>query len=275
MARRNVSAVLILFVLGILAVVPAWAGSAVVGAAIAGTNASVSGGSLIPGYTIFSGDNLNVGNGTAVVAMGKGSRMVFGHDTVASFERQSNEITALLDRGNVSIYHPVDDSTAVSLKIGNLSIAPAPGFKTLGQIAMAGGTLVVSTSEGLMRVDGTGQRLEIPKGKTVRFQARTRRVPQAAGGAQKYGSDKDLIFDVIAAGGAIAALVVAIYAHNDVHDATKAALQADKDALAALAAANNANQNAINVGCALNNLFAGAPPASLFTPAGGGTCPTP
>ncbi|HEV2493359.1 MAG TPA: hypothetical protein VG204_09860 [Terriglobia bacterium] len=281
MAKNRICVVLVLCVLGILAAVPAFGGSTVVGAAVAGKNASIGGESLIPGYTIFSGDNLKVADGAAVVTVGNGSRMVFGHDTAASFERQSNEVSALLSHGNVSVYHPVDDVTALNLKVGNLSIVMAPGFKTLGEVAMAGTTLVVATKDGLMRVNSTsGQTVEVPKGKTVKFQARTQ-APQQAGGAQRYGSDKGLIFDIIAAGGAIAAVVIAAYAHEDAHDSITAANQADADAKAALAAAqaataaaNQANQNAIDVGCTLNNLFAGAPPASLFTPVGG-TCPTP
>lgn len=268
MARKHVLAAVLLFVLGALTALPAFAGSAVIGAAVAGRNASVSGESLVPGFTIFSGDNLKVGDGSAVVTMGKGSRMVFGRDTVASFERQSNEVTALLSQGSVSIYHPFDDGTTVRLSIGNLTIAPAPGFKTMGQVAMAGTTLVVSTNDGLLRVEGTGQTLEVPKGKTLRFQAKNERAPQGstAGGAQKYGSDKGWIFALIGAGVGTAALIEAIYAHNDVHDATAAALQADADAKAALAAAQQANAEAVNVGCTLNKLFPSAPPASMFVP---------
>jgi hypothetical protein len=282
MTRNRIGTVLVLFTLGILAAIPAFAGSAVVGSAVAGRNASIGGESLIPGYTIFSGDNLKVGEGAAVVTVGKGSRMVFGHDTMASFERQSNEVSALLGHGNVSVFHPVDDATALKLRVGNLSITPAPGFKTLGAVAMVGTTLVVTTNEGLMHINSTsGRTVDVPKGKTVKFQARTQ-APQQAGGAQRYGSDKDLIFDIIAAGGAVAAVIIAAYAHEDAHDAITAANQADADAKAALAAAqaataaaNQANQNAIDVGCTLNNLFPpGSPPASLFTPVGG-TCPTP
>jgi len=282
MTRNRTFVTMVLVVLGILAAVPAFAGSAVVGSAVAGRNASIGGESLIPGYTIFSGDNLKVADGAAVVTIGKGSRMVFGHDTVASFERQSNEVTARLSRGNVSVYHPVEDATALNLAVGNLSITPASGFKTLGEVAMVGTTLVVKTNEGLIHVSSTsGQTVDVPKGKVVKFQAKTQ-APQQAGGAQRYGSDKDLIFDIIAAGGAIAAVVIAAYAHEDVHDAITAANQADADAKAATAAAqaataaaNQANQNAIDVGCALNNLFPpGTPQASLFTPVGG-TCPTP
>lgn len=247
---------------------PALAGTAVVGEAVAGKNASVGSESVIPGYTIFSGDNLSVGNGSAIVSLGRGSRMVFGENTAAGFERQADEVTALLNRGSVSVYHPVDDPTAVRLQVGNLSIAAAPGFKTLGEVAMAGSALLVTTNEGLLRVEGTGQTVEVPKGKTVRFEARKRveRAPQTAGGAQRYGSDKDLIFDIIAAGAAAAALGWVIETHSDVHEAITAANQADADAKAALAAA-------IDVGCTLNQLFPNSPPASQFVPPNGATCP--
>ena len=247
---------------------PALAGTAVVGEAVAGKNASVGSESVIPGYTIFSGDNLKVGDGSAIVTLGRGSRMVFGQNTTAGFERQADQVTTSLSRGSVSVYHPVEDPTAMRLKVGNLSIAAAPGFKTLGEVAMAGSALVVTTNEGLLRVDGTGQTVEVPKGKTVRFEARqrTERAPQTAGGAQRYGSDKDLILDIIAAGAAGAALGWEIETQSDVHEAIDAANKADADAKAAEAAA-------ISVGCTLNKLFPNAPPASQFVPPNGASCP--
>ncbi|HLW79561.1 MAG TPA: hypothetical protein VKU44_08180 [Terriglobia bacterium] len=267
-------------VITLVAVAPALAGTTVVGEAVAGKNASVGSQSVIPGYTIFSGDRLKVGEGSAIVSLGRGSRMVFGQNTAAAFERQADQVTAQLSGGSVSVYHPVEDATGVRLKVGNLSIAAAPGFKTLGEVAMAGGSVVVTTNEGLLRIEGSGQTLDVPKGKTVRFEARTRRAPQTAGGAQRYGSDKDLLFDIIAAGAAAAALGWVIETHSDVHEAITAAnqadadaKQADADAKAALAAAQQANQNAIDVGCTLNLLFPNAPPASQFVPVGG-TCPT-
>lgn len=275
--KRMISALMVTLV----AVGPALAGTAVVGEAVAGKNASVGSQSVIPGYTIFSGDNLKVGEGSAIVTLGRGSRMVFGQNTVAAFERQADQVTTQLSRGSVSVYHPVEDATAVRLKIGNLSIAAAPGFKTLGEVAMAGGSVVVTTNEGLLRIEGSGPTVDVPKGKTVKFEARTRRAPQTAGGAQKYGSDrKDLILDIAAAGLAGAALGYAIEGHSDTHEAITAAnqadadaKQADADAKAALAAAQQANQNAIDVGCTLNLLFPNAPPTSQFVPVGG-TCPT-
>ena len=252
----------------LVAVGPALAGTTVVGEAVAGKNASVGSESVIPGYTIFSGDNLKVGEGSAIVTLGRGSRMVFGQNTAAGLERQADQVTASLSHGSVSVYHPGDDPTGLRLKVGNLSIAAAPGFQTLGEVAMAGGSLVVTTSEGLLRVEGSGPTVEVPKGKTVKFEARRRndRAPQTAGGAQRYGSDKDLVLDIVAAGLAGAALGWEIETQSDVHEAITAANKADADAKAAEAAA-------IAVGCTLNKLFPNAPPASQFVPPNGATCP--
>jgi len=95
---------LYLILLGLVSVVPAFAGSAVIGSVAGSMNATVSGQTLLPNTTLFSGDNLQVKDGVAVVALGSASRMVFGHDTVASFLRDSNEVTVLLSQGNVSVF---------------------------------------------------------------------------------------------------------------------------------------------------------------------------
>ena len=81
---------LVLFMLGALASIPAFGDSNVVGAVVAAKNARVGGVALMPGHTIFSGDDLRVEYGMTLVTMGKGSRMVFGRDTVASFAVRRN-----------------------------------------------------------------------------------------------------------------------------------------------------------------------------------------
>src|SRR5713226_7692256 len=88
-----------------LGVAPTFAASAVVGSVAGGINATIGGQALVPNTTLFSGDSLRVKDGAAVVAMGMGSRMVFGRETVASFERGTDEVTVLLGQGNVSMYH--------------------------------------------------------------------------------------------------------------------------------------------------------------------------
>ncbi len=132
MGKQGVSArvSLLFLVLGLLAAGSAFAGSLIVGSVAGATNASLGGQALVAGNTIFSGDNLRVSDGSAVVMIGSGSRMVFGKDSVASFGRNASEVTAFLSKGNVSVYHPAEDQALLRLRIGNLSIAPGKGFKT-------------------------------------------------------------------------------------------------------------------------------------------------
>ena len=108
--------------MGAVATVPALAGSAVIGSVAGSMNATVGGQSLLPKTTIFSGDSLQVRDGVAVVAVGNNSRVIFGRDTVASFLRDSNEVTVLLSQGNVSMLHPSEGS-AVRVKAGRF---PSP-----------------------------------------------------------------------------------------------------------------------------------------------------
>ena len=98
---------LCLVLLGLVAALPAFAGSAVVGSVAGSMNATVGGQTLLPNTTLFSGDSLEVKDGVAVVALGSASRLVFGRDTVASFLRDSNEVTVLLGQGNVSVFHEI------------------------------------------------------------------------------------------------------------------------------------------------------------------------
>ncbi|MCJ7503456.1 MAG: hypothetical protein MUP80_10415, partial [Acidobacteriia bacterium] len=100
MMRKNWKAHITLWVLLVVAAtaIPAFGGSAVVGSVAGSMNATISGQALIPNTTIFSGDSLQVKDGAAVVAVGSGSRLVFGRETEASFLRDANEVTVLLGR---------------------------------------------------------------------------------------------------------------------------------------------------------------------------------
>jgi hypothetical protein len=264
--QRKVRTVLVLFMLGALASIPAFGGSNVVGAVVAAKNASVGGVALMPGHTIFSGDDLRVEYGMTLVTMGKGSRMVFGRDTVASFERKSSEVTALLDRGSVSVYHPMDDLMPLRLEVGNLSIVPAEGFGTLGEVAVTGEGVVIKTAQGLLRVetDGTGQAFEVAKGETVKFvpnSNKTAAAPQQQGGAQPHRRRKGGGFFWLPVGAAAAGGILAAVAVRNAGGANDAANKARADAAAAAAdangaanAANTAAQNAINFNCAVQKI---------------------
>ncbi len=277
-----------LLILGMVASVPGMAGSAVIGSVAGSTNATLGGQAVLPNTTVFSGDSLQVKDGVAVVAIGGSSRMVFGRETVASFLRDAKEITVLLSQGNVSLYHP-NDGAGLRVKAGEISITPATGFKTLGDIAMVNGAVVVTSKEGLLRVEGNGPAVEVAKGKTITVLPKAARAPATGAGAgigAKLGSSTTLAVASLAAGvvGAIEA-GVAISRANDARDAaTDAGNKASSATTAANAATSAgllAQSTALNAGCGLNTLatkLANANvivlPASPFTPpTGGGKCP--
>lgn len=272
----RISALVVL--LGVLVALPGFAGSAVIGSVAGSTNATLGGRALQPNTTIFSGDSLQVKEGVAVVAIENSSRMVFGRETVASFLRDSKEVTVLLSQGNVSLYHP-NEGANLRVKVGEISVAPAGGFKTMGDVAMLNGAVVVTAKEGLLRVEGNGQTVDVAKGKTLTVQPKAKRSP-ATGGVAHAAASTWWSVAAAASGGVAAALGgVAISRANDARDA---ATQADADAIAATSAANaatsaakTANSNALNAGCALNTITKLTAPKgtpSPFTPTGG-TCP--
>ncbi len=276
--------------LGAVASVPMFAGSAVIGSVAGSMNATIGGQSLMPNTTIFSGDSLQVNDGVAVVAVGNTSRMVFGRETTASFLRGTDGVTVLLSQGNVSMYNPGDGS-ALRVKVGEVSVAPVKGFKTLGEIAMAGGTVVVTAKEGQLRVEGNGSARVVATGKTITIPGKTARAarPHPAGPSLgNVNAATALSGGALAAGGVAAVLAgIGISRANDARDAANAAnataaqanstaAAADADAILATSAANEANSNAVATGCALNTATVapiGRLTVSPFTPAGGETAP--
>jgi hypothetical protein len=280
---------LYLILLGLVAVLPAFAGSAIVGSVAGSMNATVGGQTLLPNTTLFSGDSLQVKDGVAVVALGSTSRMVFGHDTVASFLRDSNEVTVLLGQGSVSLFHNAD-GMPVRMKIGTVSVAPVSGFKTLGEVAMLNGTVVVTAKDGALRVDeGNGQVVNVAKGKTIAVTPQTK-APQ--GGTTSAGRccGGSNIWDIVdvAVGGAAAILAgVAISRAGDAKtdaaaadsaaaaagaSASSAAAAASAAASAASAAASAASAAAIAAGCALNLEANEMGDPSPYTPPAGVSC---
>ena len=272
---------LILLILTLFTAVPVFAGSAVIGSVAGSLNATVGGQKLMPNAVIFSGDSLQVKDGAAVVAMENGSRMAFGRDTEVSFLRDTNEVTILLGQGNVSLYHP-QGQVGLRVKVADLTVTPEPGFKTLGDVAMLNGAVMVTAKQGALKVEGNGQTQEVAQGKSVLINPKSARAPQA-GGSQKLGGT-DTLLDV---GGLAAGVVAAILAGISISradNATSAANSANSTAAQAVSAANAANSsaaaagsNAVSVGCALNNfndnVFGVGTFPSPFTPPAGSTCP--
>jgi hypothetical protein len=271
-----------------------FAASDVVGSVAGSLNASVGGQALVPNTTVFNGDSLQVKEGAAVVALGNGSRVALGRDTVAKFLRNDNAVTVVLTEGNVSLFHP-DSQAAVKVQVGYVTVEPKPGFKTLGEVAMANGTIVITAKDGTLQVnDGGGRTTEVAKGKTIALTPKTARGPQT-GGAQKLGGGPNWV-EYTMLGVAGGAIIFAILAWSRTKQASSNAAVAASNAAAAISAAGSAGSAAVssiqsaqavltaaiavqhaetvNVGCALNSLAGEFTPplASPYTPLVG-SCP--
>jgi len=226
--------------MGAVATVPALAGSAVIGSVAGSMNASVGGQSLLPNTTIFSGDSLQVRDGVAVIAVGNNSRVVFGRDTVASFLRDSNEVTVLLSKGSVSLLHPTE-GTLMRVKAGDVSIAPAAGFKSLGEVAMLNGSLVISAKEGSLQVNDHGATKNVAKGQTIVLTPKT--AADTKGACCGGGGSTALEVAAVGAGG-VAAILAGV--------AMSRAGKANTNSLAAISAANSATAAASAATAAAN-----------------------
>jgi hypothetical protein len=291
MKKHTARTLIMLLLLGVMAAVPGYAGSAVVGSVAGSLNATVGGQALAPNTVIFSGDSLQVRDGAAVIALDNGNRMAFGRETEASFLREANAVEVLLAHGNVSMYQ-ADNRTGLAVKAGDYEIVPAAGYKTLGEVAMLNGVVTVTSKQGSLKVAGAGRTLQVAQGKTVSLNTTTARTPAPqTGGSQSLSSSTDELLDVGAlAAGVVAAILAGISisraddAKTAADNATSAADAAAAAANSALSAANSANSSALQAatnanlaGCALNTwnnqLYGYGVYPSPYEPPAGYTCP--
>jgi hypothetical protein len=232
--------------------VPMYAGSAVVGSVAGSKDATVGGQALLPSTTLFSGDNVQVKDGVAVVAMGQGSRMVFGRETQASFLREGDDVTVMLGGGNVLMYHP-ESGVGMKVKAGGVTVAPKAGSASQGEIAMLNGSVIVTSKEGTLKVEGNGPAQEVAKGKTITVKAKAAAGPQGAGGAASAGAPVSSMTagEIATIGGAAAAgtgagfSIAARSKASDAAEQSAAALAAAQEAAAAAKAACEAVSPAI------------------------------
>jgi hypothetical protein len=234
----------------LVGVVPTFGAPAVVGSVAGSKNATLGGQALIPNTTLFSGDSIQVKDGAAMVMLDMGSTMALGRETVASFERSPELVTVLLGQGNVSMFHP-QDGVALRVKAGDVTVAAGKGFKTLGEVAMVNGVVVVTAKEGMLQVEGPGRSMELTKGKTITIMPKkTAGSPQPqAGPVSGLGTTQMLAVGSLA--GVAVGTGFSLAAHSKLNDvqttanqaATNAA-QTDADAKAATAAANQAAADA-------------------------------
>jgi len=273
---------MVVAVMGI-GLMPMLAGSAAVGSIAGSRNATLSGEALVPNTTVFSGDHLQVKDGVAVVALDAGNRMVFGRETEASFVREAKNVTVLLSRGDVSMYHP-GTSESVAVKAGDVTVSPAAGNKTLGEVAMLDGRLVVTAKQGNLQVERQGRTEQVMEGKTVTMPV-TAAAPAPTPAAPPAGGTHittATTLGVLAVGAGSAAAVLAglgLSRANDAKSAANAATTAGNNATtaanAATDAANAAAAAANAAGCAENIENANENPGtpSPYTPPSGYSCP--
>jgi hypothetical protein len=168
------------------------------------------------------------------------------------------------------------------------------GFKTLGEVAMLNGAVVVSAKEGMLRVEGNGQVVNVAKGKTITVMPGTnapRAAGTTAGGAGRCcGSN---MWGVVDAGLGAGALIVGAVAASRASTASNNAAAAEATAATAAAAAasaasaaaaaasaaaaalSEATAAAIAAGCALNLEANEMGKPSPYTPPSGVSCSNP
>lgn len=266
-----------------IGLMPVLGGSAAVGSIAGSRNATLSGEALVANTTVFSGDKLQVRDGVAVVALDQGNRMVFGRETEASFLREAKDVTVLLSRGNVSMYHP-GAGMGVEVKAGGVTVRPGAGYATRGEVAMLEGSLVVTAKEGMLQVERQGRTEQVAEGKTVTLPVTAAAaepspaVPQAGNAHITMATTLGVL--TLGAGSAAAVLAgLSMSRSSDAKDAANAATTAANNATtaanAAAAAANAAAAAANAAGCAENAENANENPGtpSPYTPPAGFSCP--
>jgi len=289
---------LFVLLMGVVSAAPVFAGSTAIGSVAGSLNASVGGQALLPNTTIFSGDQLQVKDGAAVLALDHGSRLSFGRETAAQLVRDERGVAIVLNTGNVSIFRP-KDAGAMRVEVGHLTIVPAAGYKSLGEVAIMNGLVVITSKQGTFDVEGGGKVTKVVQGKTVALSARAARAPQTGTSQKLAGGNTGLEAGALAAGGAAAILAgVGISRADDARNAanaadstasgavsaanaaTSAANAAGSSAVAATSAAAAAGATANAAGCAINNVEiamggAGTPTSTFpspYTPPAGMTC---
>jgi len=176
-----------------------------VGSLVGSKNATLNGQAPLPYTTVLSGDNLQVRDGLALVTLDQGDRMILGSGTDASFSRETDGVAVSMTRGNLSLYHP-EAGPGFRVKIGDVTVRPAPGYRTLGKIAMVDGTLRVTAKDGTLQVEKGGATKEVSKGKTITLAMTAARSPAPNPPVNLHMSHTAHVTGAVVAGGAAASL---------------------------------------------------------------------
>lgn len=204
------SVLILLGVIG-LAAATALGSPGAIGSLVGSKNATLDGQVPLPYTTVLNGDTLQVNNGLAMVSLNHGGRMMLGSNTEASFSRQPDGVTVSLNRGNVSLYH-AQQGTGFKVKVGDVTVAPARGYRTIGEVAMADGLLLVTAKNGALKVEKAGTAEEVSEGKTITISTTADRAPTPVPPGNLHIkhiiSGKDLIY--LGVGAEVAGATIAV-----------------------------------------------------------------
>ena len=164
-------------------------------------------------------------------------------------------------------------------------MVPVSGFKTLGEVATLNGAMIVTAKEGMLRVEGNGQVVNVAKGKTITVYPSASAPPGTGGTNPPYHHEPWSWWGptgtVLGGAGLIVAgigLSRADNASDNASSAASAAAAAASAAAAALSAAQAAASAAAaesnSIGCALDVLAGEEGKASPYTPPAGYSCPS-
>ncbi|MGH9358168.1 MAG: hypothetical protein ACRD1O_03210 [Terriglobia bacterium] len=242
------------------------AGSAAIGSVIGSLNARIGQQPLLPNTAIFSGDNLDVGNGAAVVVLKRGGRMTLGRDTEGAFNIDSQAVTLVLARGIVSLFQEAHGA-GLRVRAADTTVQTGEG-NTAGTVARLGDAVVITTTRGILLVKRAGKVIRLIKGQTMAADAK-----ESQGGATYKlirGGNPGLEAGALATDAA--ALAMATVAASRVTDAHNTSNTANVNFRSATAAAGLANAVAVSAGCAIN-ASQGANVPSPYIPPPGAACP--
>lgn len=197
----------------VLVVTPAASGPLPVGSLVGSRNASLDGHDPLPHTTVLSGDRLRVADGLAVVTLERGTRIILGRQSEATFLRDASAEKVTLTRGDLALYHPKSDGDFL-VEAGGVRVTPARRSKTRAELDMARGVLAITAKDGSLRVEVSGITKEIRQGQTITINLAAARAAGAGSSAKRHSirifSRRVILKSVLLGMGAGAASAIAL-----------------------------------------------------------------
>jgi len=175
MLTRQLLAVILVLVLA----VPVWGGPSVVGSVANSQSATVRGIHLAPGFTIHSGDTIQVGaQGSAWIALLGGAQVQLAEKSQVQLTKTTEKIQLTIDRGLASFR--IAEKSEFEALLADATIRSAKGMPAVGIISVRNprlaviaakrGALVVSTahdSKSVTLEEGQGVEVTLAAGQSI------------------------------------------------------------------------------------------------------------